>query len=77
MLFIVMGFGIGIPNILSQALVNYKAQVGAAGALFGLLYYLLIGSGLAVAGMAMQWGWVLVITALLVMVMSWNSNQHG
>lgn len=74
MMLVVMGFGIGIPNILSQALVDYKAQVGSAGALFGLLYYLLIGSGLALAGMAQQLGLVLVVGALLVTVVSWKSK---
>ncbi|MGM5972178.1 MFS transporter, partial [Vibrio parahaemolyticus] len=46
MLLVVMAFGIAIPNVLSAALVDYKQQAGSAGAVFGLMYYLLIGAGL-------------------------------
>jgi len=48
--FIVMAFSIAIPNILSTALINYKNETGTAGALLGLMYYLLIGSGLISIG---------------------------
>ncbi len=39
-------FGIGflVPNALSQALIDYQKAMGTAGALFGLLYYLLIAA---------------------------------
>ena len=36
MMLVVMSFGIAIPNVLSKALINYRAQIGSAGALFGL-----------------------------------------
>ena len=62
---IVTAFGIAIPNLLSQALVNYRDQIGTAGALFGLLYYLLIALGLAVVTLTEQLGDSLVVTALL------------
>lgn len=68
MVFVVMGFGIGIPNILSQALVNYKSQAGSAGAIFGLLYYLMIGGGLALAGIVQNLGIVLVVSAVVALV---------
>ncbi len=65
MALIVAAFGIAIPNILSQALVEYRDQAGAAGALFGLLYYLLIALGLAMVSLAEQLGGPLLITGLL------------
>ncbi|TVP14612.1 multidrug effflux MFS transporter [Shewanella sp. KCT] len=65
MALIVAAFGIAIPNILSQALVEYRDQAGAAGALFGLLYYLLIALGLAMVSLAEQLGGPLLITSLL------------
>ncbi|MCG9712537.1 multidrug effflux MFS transporter [Shewanella insulae] len=66
---IVAAFGIAIPNILSQALVEYHDQAGAAGALFGLLYYLLIALGLAMVSLAEQLGGPLLITGLLLSLM--------
>ncbi|PKH26684.1 MFS transporter [Enterobacterales bacterium CwR94] len=50
-----MAFGMGIPALLSQALVAYSAQRGTAGALFGLYYYLLLALGLTVMGYMEQW----------------------
>lgn len=61
MLLVVCGFGLGIPNVLSQALVEYKAGIGTAGAWFGLMYYLLIGGGLALAGWIQNLGIVLSV----------------
>ncbi|WP_034836547.1 multidrug effflux MFS transporter [Endozoicomonas numazuensis] len=46
LLLIVTGFGLTIPNVLGTALVDYKAQLGTAGALLGLFYYLVIMAGL-------------------------------
>ncbi|MDE1312333.1 hypothetical protein G6Z90_19065 [Vibrio aestuarianus subsp. cardii] len=68
--------GYGIPNILSQALKNYKAQVGSAGAWFGLLYYLLIGLGLALVGAAQHLGATLVVCALFVVIISWTMKPQ-
>ncbi|REC47703.1 MFS transporter [Chryseobacterium pennipullorum] len=48
--FIVIAFSISIPNILSTALINYKNETGSAGALLGLIYYVLIGMGLISIG---------------------------
>ncbi|MDW3637726.1 multidrug effflux MFS transporter [Vibrio sp. 1291-1] len=61
MVLVVMSYGIAIPNILSDALVDYKQQVGSAGALFGLMYYIMIGTGLAMAGTAQNLGVVLLV----------------
>lgn len=46
---VVTAFGMAIPAILSQALMDYENHRGSAGALFGLLYYLLIGLGLSLS----------------------------
>lgn len=48
--FIVMAFSVAIPNILSTALIHYKNETGSAGALLGLIYYVLIGLGLVSIG---------------------------
>ncbi len=47
---VVTGFGLAIPNVLGQALRGYPHCLGSAGALFGLLYYLLIGAAMALVG---------------------------
>lgn len=62
---VVLAYGIAIPNVLSQALRHYREQAGAAGALFGLSYYLLLGMMLGLAGMVQQLGLVLSVCALL------------
>ncbi len=54
--FIVMAFSIAIPNILSTALINYKNETGTAGALLGLMYYIMIGSGLISIGFIQNLG---------------------
>lgn len=65
MTFVVMAFGIAIPNILSSALSHYKAYAGSAGAVFGLMYYLMIGAGLAISGASHHLGMVLLVCGLL------------
>ncbi|GEJ47149.1 multidrug effflux MFS transporter [Chryseobacterium sp. ON_d1] len=54
--FIVMAFSIVIPNILSTALMNYKSETGSAGALLGLIYYIMIGAGLIGIGFIQNLG---------------------
>lgn len=54
--FIVMAFSITIPNVLSTALINYKNETGSAGALLGLIYYILIGLGLISIGFIQNLG---------------------
>ncbi|WP_413512719.1 MFS transporter [Myroides odoratus] len=67
---IVASFGIAIPNILSQALLPYKTALGSAGALFGLLYYLLIGLGLYCSSLIGNLGSVLLVFATLALVLA-------
>ncbi|UTM58201.1 multidrug effflux MFS transporter [Photobacterium sp. CCB-ST2H9] len=77
MLLVVMGFGVAIPNILSQALVSYQHCTGSAGALFGLLYYLLIGLSLALCGLVRNLGLILLFTALCMMLVTlWIQVTH-
>ncbi|MNH83262.1 Multidrug resistance protein D [compost metagenome] len=67
MVLVVLAFGMAIPNILGSALVNYGDRLGTAGALFGLLYYLLIGGGLMLAA----WGQTLGGTLMICAVVAW------
>ena len=61
---VVVAYGIAIPNVLSQALSHYREQAGAAGALFGLVYYLLLGMMLGLAGIVQQLGLFLTACAV-------------
>ncbi|PKH20434.1 MFS transporter [Pseudomonas sp. 43NM1] len=63
MLWVVLAFGMAIPNILGAALVNYADRLGTAGALFGLMYYLLIGGGLMLVAWFQALGETLMICA--------------
>ena len=62
---ITLAFGLAIPNVLSQALNNYRQQLGTAGAIFGLLYYLLIGAGLSLAALGQDLATTLLVCSLL------------
>lgn len=62
---VTFAFGLAIPNILSQALNNYRNQLGTAGAVLGLLYYLLIATGLALAGLGQNLPLTLLACSLL------------
>jgi predicted MFS family arabinose efflux permease len=64
MLLVVMAFGMAIPNVLGAALTAYRDRLGTAGALFGLLYYLVIGAGLTLAAWLQQLGWTQLVCAL-------------
>ncbi|OPC31485.1 MFS transporter [Elizabethkingia meningoseptica] len=68
---IVTAYGIAIPNILSMALLRYKNETGSAGAVFGLIYYVLIGSGLIITGFIQHLG----ISLLLFSGISLITNQ--
>lgn len=68
--FIVSSFGIAIPNILSLSLVKYKSSIGTAGALFGLLYYLLIGFGLFISNYLNNYTSVLLIFSIIALLIS-------
>jgi Bcr/CflA subfamily drug resistance transporter len=62
---ITVAFGLAIPNVLSQALHRYRHQLGTAGAVFGLLYYLLIGAGLSLAAVGQSLAATLLCCSLL------------
>ncbi|QNK31955.1 MFS transporter [Serratia sp. JUb9] len=72
MLLVVMAYGIAIPNILARALRNYKACMGTAGALLGLMYYLMLGAGLTLAGLAQRPGVVLTLGSLCALGLAWR-----
>ncbi|WP_066641712.1 MFS transporter [Bordetella sp. H567] len=61
MLLVVLGFGIAIPNVLGRALASYRAQLGTAGALFGLAYYLMIGTGMLLVGWSQAPGATVIV----------------
>ncbi|MBO1749112.1 MFS transporter [Stenotrophomonas indicatrix] len=65
MLPVVAGFGLAIPNVLGQALRGYAHCLGSAGALFGLLYYVLIGAAMAVVGALQMLAPSIIACALL------------
>jgi predicted MFS family arabinose efflux permease len=77
MLLVVLAFGMAIPNILGSALVRYGDRLGTAGALFGLLYYLLIGGGLMLAAWGQALGQTLLLCAVLVLMLSVIKQQDG
>jgi len=64
MLLVVLAFGMAIPNVLGAALVAYQDRLGTAAALFGLLYYLVIGAGLTLVAWAQDLGWSLLVCGL-------------
>lgn len=73
MLLVVTAFGMAIPNVLGAALVAYHDRLGTAGALFGLLYYLVIGAGLTLAAWGQALGWTLLVCALTAL---WLGLMH-
>ncbi len=77
MLGIVISFGIAIPNTLSQALTDYREVAGSAGALLGLCYYLLLGTGLALAGLVQQLDLVLLVSASLACLFSLKITRQS
>lgn len=69
MLLVVLAFGMAIPNILGAALVNYADRLGTAGALLGLLYYLLIGGGLMLVAWSQALGETLMVCSALALLL--------
>lgn len=69
MLLVVLAFGMAIPNVLGVALVAYQDRLGTAGALFGLLYYLMIGAAMVLVAWAQQLGWTLLICSLFALML--------
>ncbi|MBX9409907.1 MFS transporter [Pseudomonas baetica] len=75
MLLVVLAFGMAIPNILGSALVNYTDRLGTAGALLGLLYYLLIGAGLMLAGWSQALGETLIVCSGVALLLTFNASK--
>ncbi|RAW96303.1 MULTISPECIES: MFS transporter [unclassified Photorhabdus] len=70
MMLVVMAYGIAIPNILARALRHYKDCMGTAGAILGLMYYLMLGGGLVLAGLAQRLGVVLTISSICALMLA-------
>lgn len=70
MLLIVLAFGMAIPNVLGLALVDYADRLGTAGALLGLMYYLLIGAGLMLAGWFQALGETLIACSTVALLLT-------
>lgn len=68
MMLVVMAFGIAIPNVISAALKDYKQHAGSGGAILGLIYYLQIGIGLAIAGQIQDLGKVLMSCTVIALI---------
>lgn len=64
---VVLAYGVAIPNLLGAALHAYQDRLGTAGALLGLMYYLLIGIGMWLTGQAQALGGSLLACGLLAM----------
>lgn len=63
---VVMAYGIAIPNILARALRRYHDCIGTAGAILGLMYYMMLGVGLVLAGLIQRLSVVLIFCILLI-----------
>lgn len=74
---ITVAFGLAIPNILSQALKHYRNRLGAAGAVLGLVYYLLIAGGLALAAMGQHLPLTLFACSCLSLTCSARLKHHA
>ncbi|WP_416046620.1 MFS transporter [Haematospirillum sp. H4890] len=80
MILVVMAYGISIPNILARALRHYKDCTGTAGAILGLMYYLMLGGGLVLAGLSQQLGLVLTLGSLWALLLAWrvaSAERHA
>ncbi|MDV9043158.1 MFS transporter [Stenotrophomonas sp. RAC2] len=74
---VVTGFGLAIPNVLGQALRGYPHCLGSAGALFGLLYYLLIGAAMALVGALQLLAPTLIACGLLALWLQRGRSVDG
>lgn len=77
MLPVVLAFGLAIPNVLGAALVNYTDRLGTAGALLGLLYYLLMGAGLMLAAWTQALGATLILCSGLALLLTVTRESTG
>ncbi|KDN98721.2 Bcr/CflA family efflux MFS transporter [Pseudomonas donghuensis] len=77
MAFMLGAFAMAIPLLLGSALVEYGDCRGTAGALFGLMYYGLIGAGLNLAGEWQALGVTLVWCAALISITAWGYGRRS
>ena len=75
MLLVVLAFGMAIPNVLGSALTDYADRLGTAGALLGLLYYMLIGAGLILAGWTQALGETLMACSALALLLTIRTTR--
>jgi MFS family permease len=75
MLLVVLAFGLAIPNVLGAALADYADRLGTAGALLGLMYYLLIGAGLMLAGWFQALGETLIACSAVALLLTIKSGK--
>jgi hypothetical protein len=68
MLLVVLAFGLAIPNVLGGALAAYQDRLGTAGALFGLLYYLMIGAAMILVAWTQALGLTLLICSVVALL---------
>ncbi|MET4579379.1 MFS transporter [Ottowia thiooxydans] len=62
---VALAYAMAIPNILTGALRNYADRLGTSGAILSMLYYVLLGLGLMVAGFGQRLDLLLVACAVL------------
>lgn len=75
--FMLGAFAMAIPLLLGSALVEYGDCRGTAGALFGLLYYGLIGAGLSLAAQWQALGLTLGLCAAFISVAAWAYGRRS
>lgn len=66
MLLVMAAFALAIPPLLGSALVDYAERRGTAGAVLGLLYYMLLSLELALIGWSQNWTLSLLSCAALI-----------
>lgn len=72
MALVTIAFAMAIPVALGSALSAYADCRGSAGALFGLLYYVLIALGLGLSGWGQTLGVTLTVSAMLCAIVAWR-----
>lgn len=77
MMLVVLAYGVAIPNILATALTAYGDRTGTAGALLGLLYYLMLGGGLVLAAWSQALGLVLVCCGVVAVPLAIASHRQA
>lgn len=77
MLGITIAYSIAIPNILSNALKDYQYALGTAGAIFGLIYYVVIGLGLMISGFMQSLGITLIVLTLFSLIIHFIGRRKG